>query len=51
MSDIILENVFFIDCPEHELEKRMVKRAQMYGRSDDNPATLKKRFVTFQVRI
>lgn len=44
MSDIVLDKVIFIDCPEGELELRMVKRAERERRSDDNAG---KRFISF----
>ncbi|VVB06342.1 unnamed protein product [Arabis nemorensis] len=37
--------VLFFDCPEEELEKRIMNRNQ--GREDDNIETLKKRFKVF----
>lgn len=30
------------------MEKRLLKRAETSGRSDDNPDTIKKRFLTFK---
>eukprot|EP00951_Prasinocladus_malaysianus_P015506 scaffold118992_cov36-Prasinocladus_malaysianus.AAC.3 len=50
--------VLFFDCPEEEMEKRLLKRGALKftaspapgetsGRSDDNIATIKKRFKTF----
>ena len=42
-----IEGVMYIDCPESELEKRLLSRGQVSGRTDDNLATVKKRFVTF----
>lgn len=30
------------------MEKRLLKRGQLSGRSDDNPATIRKRFITFK---
>ncbi|XP_018491418.1 probable UMP-CMP kinase 1 isoform X2 [Raphanus sativus] len=49
---IIFENariepafVLFFDCPEEELEKRIMNRNQ--GREDDNLETIKKRFKVF----
>lgn len=36
------------ECPEVELEKRILARGETSGRSDDNLASIKKRFVTFQ---
>lgn len=43
----VVETVMFIDCPEAELEKRLLSRGLTSGRSDDNIATAKKRFQTF----
>ena len=43
-----VEAVMFIDCPEAELEKRLLSRGQTSGRSDDNAATARKRFATFK---
>ncbi|PNH11868.1 Adenylate kinase isoenzyme 5 [Tetrabaena socialis] len=39
--------VLFFDCPEEEMEKRLLKRGETSGRSDDNAATIRKRFKTF----
>mmetsp|Transcript_8209 Transcript_8209/g.23570 ORF Transcript_8209/g.23570 Transcript_8209/m.23570 type:complete len:1068 (-) Transcript_8209:65-3268(-) len=39
--------VIFFDCPEEEMEKRLLKRGETSGRSDDNIQTIKKRFKTF----
>jgi len=36
------------ECPEDELEKRILARGKTSGRSDDNKESIKKRFVTFQ---
>merc|ERR1711912_9203 len=44
------EFVLFIDCDEAEMERRLLKRGEDAGanrRSDDNSATIKKRFKTF----
>lgn len=49
MSEVcVLEKVIFIDCPEEELERRLMIRGQTSGRSDDNAASAKKRFMTFR---
>lgn len=40
--------VIFLDCPKVEMEKRLLKRGETSGRSDDNAATIIKRFETFQ---
>jgi adenylate kinase family enzyme len=37
----------FYDCPEEELEKRLLKRGETSGRDDDNIESIKKRFRTF----
>jgi len=41
------EFVLAFDCPEEELNRRLLKRGETSGRSDDNAATIKKRFKTF----
>lgn len=49
MSDCsIVDSIIFLDCPESICETRILKRAELSGRSDDNIATLKKRFTTFK---
>lgn len=39
--------VLFFDCPEDAMEKRLLKRGETSGRSDDNAESIKKRFRTF----
>jgi UMP-CMP kinase len=39
--------VLFYDCPEEEMQKRLLKRGETSGRSDDNAESIKKRFRTF----
>lgn len=39
--------VLFLDCPEQEMQKRLLKRGETSGRSDDNAESIKKRFRTF----
>ncbi|EFX01614.1 uridylate kinase ura6 [Grosmannia clavigera kw1407] len=39
--------VLFYDCPESELERRLLERGKTSGRSDDNAASIRKRFHTF----
>jgi len=39
--------VLAFDCPEEVMEQRLLKRGETSGRSDDNAATIKKRFNTF----
>ena len=41
------EKVLFFDCPEEEMERRLLKRGETSGRSDDNADTIRKRFRTF----
>ncbi|GAM89192.1 hypothetical protein ANO11243_072290 [Dothideomycetidae sp. 11243] len=38
----------FFDCPEDVMEKRLLKRGETSGRSDDNLESIKKRFKTFE---
>jgi len=39
--------VLFYDCPEEEMQKRLLNRGKTSGRSDDNEESIKKRFKTF----
>jgi len=39
--------VLFFDCPEEEMQKRLLKRGETSGRADDNAESIKKRFRTF----
>jgi len=39
--------VLFFDCPEKVMEGRILKRGESSGRSDDNPESIKKRFLTY----
>lgn len=39
--------VLFFDCPEEEMQKRLLKRGETSGRADDNLESIKKRFKTF----
>lgn len=49
MSEVCdVEGVMFIDCPEAELERRLLSRGESSGRSDDNIITARKRFATFK---
>lgn len=41
------EFVLFFDCPEEEMERRLLERGKTSGRTDDNIASIKKRFRTF----
>ena len=38
----------FFDCPESELEKRLLDRGKTSGRNDDNLESARKRFRTYQ---
>lgn len=40
--------VLFFDCPEEEMQKRLLKRGETSGRTDDNVESIKKRFKTFE---
>jgi UMP-CMP kinase len=40
--------VLFFDVPEEEMEKRLLKRGETSGRTDDNAESIKKRFKTFE---
>ncbi|KAI1661517.1 uridylate kinase [Daldinia decipiens] len=39
--------VLFYDCPEHEMERRLLERGKTSGREDDNAESIRKRFRTF----
>ena len=41
------EFVLFFDCPEMEMEKRLLERGKTSGRTDDNAESIRKRFKTF----
>ncbi|KAF8412825.1 hypothetical protein HHK36_000796 [Tetracentron sinense] len=45
VTKIVPEFVLFFDCPEDEMEKRLLNRNQ--GRDDDNIDTIRKRFKVF----
>eukprot|EP00871_Galdieria_phlegrea_P004914 jgi/Galph1/5423/GphlegSOOS_G4055.1 len=42
------EFVLFLDCPQDEMARRILKRGEVSGRCDDNEESVRKRFVTFQ---
>ena len=37
----------FLDCPEDVMQRRLLKRGETSGRSDDNAESIKKRFRVF----
>lgn len=39
--------VLFFDCPEEEMQRRLLERGKTSGRTDDNAESIKKRFKTF----
>lgn len=39
--------VLFYDCPEKEMESRLLERGKTSGRADDNEESIRKRFRTF----
>lgn len=43
----VAKAVIFFDCPEDEMEKRLLERGKTSGRADDNAETIRKRFKTF----
>jgi UMP-CMP kinase len=47
-NEVNVPFILFFDCPEDVMEKRLLKRGETSGRSDDNIASIKKRFKTFQ---
>lgn len=44
-----VEAVLFLECPEDELEKRLISRGVTSGRSDDNLLSARKRFTTYRI--
>lgn len=46
-KDTTVEGVLFFDCPEDEMEKRLIERGKTSGRSDDNLESIRKRFRTY----
>ena len=40
--------LLFVECSFEVMEKRLLKRGETSGRSDDNAETIKKRFQTFE---
>jgi UMP-CMP kinase len=44
----VVTQVLFYDCPLDELKRRLLKRGETSGRSDDNEASIVKRFETFR---
>jgi UMP-CMP kinase len=40
--------VLFFDCPEEEMQKRLLERGKTSGRADDNAESIRKRFKTFE---
>lgn len=39
--------VLFYDCPEDDMERRLLERGKTSGRADDNAESIRKRFHTF----
>ncbi|CAM6120432.1 unnamed protein product [Calypogeia fissa] len=42
------DKVLFLECPQKVMEERLMKRGETSGRVDDTPATILKRFETFE---
>ncbi|KAI9164629.1 bifunctional uridylate/adenylate kinase [Blastocladiella emersonii ATCC 22665] len=40
--------VLYLECPEREMETRLLKRGETSGRVDDNLESIRKRFATFR---
>ncbi|ETV95239.1 hypothetical protein H310_11146, partial [Aphanomyces invadans] len=47
MTDVDVAGVLFYDCPEEEMEKRLLERGKTSGRTDDNIDAIRKRFTTY----
>lgn len=45
-----LLGALIFDCPEHVLEQRILNRGKTSGRSDDNIASARKRFMTYETQ-
>jgi UMP-CMP kinase len=43
-----VEFCLFLECPEEELEARLLKRGESSGRIDDNLESIQKRFITYK---
>lgn len=48
MAHCNVNMVLVLDCPEKVMEARLLRRGESSGRSDDNIASIRKRFVTFE---
>lgn len=48
-EEVVVPSKFtlFFDCPEEEMQKRLLERGKTSGRDDDNIESIKKRFRTF----
>lgn len=48
-EEVVVPSKFtlFFDCPEEEMQKRLLNRGKTSGRADDNLESIKKRFKTF----
>ncbi|KAL2623087.1 hypothetical protein R1flu_003292 [Riccia fluitans] len=42
------DKVVFLECPKEVMQQRLLKRGESSGRTDDNEATIIKRFETFE---
>lgn len=47
-KDVEVAFLLYLTCTEETMEKRLLKRGETSGRSDDNAETIRKRFNTFQ---
>ncbi|KAF0690366.1 Aste57867_18201 [Aphanomyces stellatus] len=47
MADVDVAGVLFYDCPEEEMERRLLERGKTSGRTDDNIEAIRKRFKTY----
>ncbi|CEO94808.1 hypothetical protein PBRA_003621 [Plasmodiophora brassicae] len=48
MTDVNVDFILFLDCPESVMESRLLSRGQTSGRTDDNIESIRKRFLTYQ---
>lgn len=46
--EMSMDAMLMLDVPENELVTRLLKRAELQGRTDDNEATIKQRLATYK---
>lgn len=51
MTDVNVDFILFLDCPESVMESRLLSRGQTSGRTDDNIESIRKRYSGRKSRI